>query len=848
VASAETVTEAVADGADTHAAATTCFHCGLPLPAGLDLRVTIDGRDQPMCCHGCEAVAQAIVNAGHSDFYRYRTHTPPTGRELVPDFLEQTRIYDHPDVQKTFVRREDGGIREAALILEGITCAACIWLNERHLARLPGVLDVQINYATHRARIRWDEDRLRLSEILQAVRAIGYEAHPYDPQRQQQAFERERRTHLKRLGVAGVLGMQVMMLSIALYVGDWSGMETAFRSFLRWTGLLLTAPVLLYSAAPFFRGAWRDLRNRRIGMDVPVTLGILVAFGGSLSATWSGKGEVYYDSVVMFVFLLLLSRYFEIMARKRGAETAEHLGRALPAMATRLLADGDRERQEVVPVAELGPGDRVLIRAGETVPADGRIDSGNSSVNEALLTGESTPLRKRAGDELVGGSINVESPLNMTVTRVGMDTVLAHIMRLLERAQNEKPAITRLADRTASWFVSGVILAAIVVGLYWWQQAPEAWLPIVVAVLVVTCPCALSLATPTALSAATGTLMAGGLLPARGNRLETLARCTHLVFDKTGTLTRGEPALSAIHTLSGMSEPAVLQRAAALESQSEHPIGQAICRAAVTRDLPGVSDLENHPGAGISGTLEGRTWYIGSPDFVARHSRADTRALQRATQQGPDGIRVVLADTDGIHALLILQDALRPDARTTVEALKQAGKQVLLLTGDNLQSARQVADQVGIDTVHADMTPQDKLETVQALQQQGAVVAMVGDGINDAPVLAAADVSIAMHDAAHISHASADMILMSDQLGALAEGTAIAHQTLRIIRQNLGWAIAYNLIALPAAALGYVAPWMAAIGMSSSSLLVVLNALRLTRNRRAPGDTRDISTPASPAG
>ena len=830
--SAETVTEAVADRADTRAA-TTCFHCGLPLPAELDLRVAIEGRDEPMCCHGCQAVAQAIIAAGHGGFYRYRTHMPPSGRELVPDFIVQTRVYDHPDVQKSFVRAEAGSVREAALILEGITCAACIWLNERHLAQLPGVLDVQINYATHRARIRWDEKRLRLSEILQAVRAIGYEAHPYDPQRQQQAFERERRTHLRRLGVAGVLGMQVMMLSIALYVGDWSGMETALRSFLRWTGLLLTAPVLLYSAAPFYRGAWRDLRNRRIGMDVPVTLGILVAFAGSLSATWSGQGEVYNDSVVMFVFLLLLSRYFEIMARKRGAETAERLGQALPAMATRLLPDGDQEQQDVVPVADLGPGDRVLIRAGETVPADGQIESGNSSVNEALLTGESTPLRKHAGDELVGGSINVESPLTMTVTHVGMDTVLARILRLLERAQSQKPAITRLADRTASWFVSGVILAAIVVGLYWWQQAPEAWLPIVVSVLVVTCPCALSLATPTALSAATGALMASGLLPARGNRLETLARCTHLVFDKTGTLTRGEPALSAIHTLSGLSEQELLHRAAALEGQSEHPLGKAICRAANARELPGVSGLENYPGAGIRGRLDGRTWYIGSPDFIGQHSKADASALQRASEQGLPGTRVVLADTDRLHALFILEDALRPDARASVEALKQGGKQVLLLTGDNLQAARQVADQVGIDSVHADMSPQDKLDVLQALQRKGAVVAMVGDGINDAPVLAAADVSIAMHDAAHISHASADMILMSDQLGALAEGAAIARKTLQIIRQNLSWAIAYNLIALPAAALGYVAPWMAAIGMSSSSLLVVLNALRLTRNRRA---------------
>jgi Cu2+-exporting ATPase len=338
-----------------------------------------------MCCHGCQAVANAIVAAGHENFYKHRTAPSPTGVELLPDFIQQTRVYDHPEVQKTFVRDAGDNLREAALILEGITCAACVWLNERHVSRLPGVLDVQVNYTTHRARIRWDDSRIKLSEILQAIHNIGYTAHPYDPQQQQQAYERERRNQLKRIGVAGVLGMQVMILSTALYLGDWSGMESDFRTFFRWLALLLTTPVLLYAGSPFLRGAWRDLRNRSIGMDVPVSLGILVAFGGSVHASWSGQGDVYFDSVVMFIFFLLASRHFELMARKRSAEKAEQLSHSLPAMATRLTADDGEP--EVIPAAELQPGDRVLIRAGETVPADGHIETGESSVNEALLTG-----------------------------------------------------------------------------------------------------------------------------------------------------------------------------------------------------------------------------------------------------------------------------------------------------------------------------------------------------------------------------------------------------------------------------------------------------------------------------
>jgi Cu2+-exporting ATPase len=556
---------------------TSCFHCGLPVPRGLALTVTINDHDEPMCCHGCQAVAQAIVDSGNAGFYRNRTAPSATGEELLPDFIRQTRVYDHPEIQKTFVRTTGEHQQEAALILEGITCAACVWLNERHLSQLPGVLDVQVNYSTRRARVRWDDTQIKLSDILQAIHNIGYRAHPYDPQQQQQAFERERRNQLRRIGIAGVLGMQVMVLSVALYVGEWSGMEDNFRTLFRWVGLLLTTPVLLYSGAPFFRGAWRDLRNRSVGMDVPVALGILIAFIGSVHASWTGQGEVYYDSVVMFIFFLLTSRYFELMARKRGAETLERLGQAMPAMATRITVTADGEQQDIIPLTELQAGDTVLIKPGESVPADGTITAGDSSVSEALLTGESTPLRKQQGARLVGGSINIESPLYLQVEQVGLETVLAEIMRLLEQAQNEKPAITRLADRVASWFVSIVLVIAAAVGYYWWQQAPDDWLPVLIAVLVVTCPCALSLATPTAISAATGTLLGHGLLTVRNHSLETLAHCTHIIFDKTGTLTFGAPRLSRIQCLSHLDERTVLGIAAALEQRSEHPVGKGHC-------------------------------------------------------------------------------------------------------------------------------------------------------------------------------------------------------------------------------------------------------------------------------
>jgi Cu2+-exporting ATPase len=804
---------------------TDCFHCGLPVPAGTDLQVSINGTPQPMCCHGCKAVAQAIVDAGHSDFYRHRTRPSATGSAAIPEFIQQTRIYDHPEIQKTFVRTTGAHQREAALILEGIVCAACVWLNERHIARLPGVLDVQVNYSTHRARVSWDDSVIRLSDILLAIQQIGYTAHPYDPARQQQAREQERRLQLRRIGIAGVLGMQVMMLSLALYVGDWSGIEDNFRHLFHWTGLLLTAPVLLYSGWPFLRGALRDLRNRNVGMDVPVALGMLVAFGGSLHTTLTGHGAVYYDSVVMFIFFLLVSRYFEMVARKRGAETAEALAQGLPAMATRLVAEPGQQRQQVIPALELCIDDRVLIRPGETVPADGRIESGSSGVSEALLSGESAPLHKQAGDQLIGGSINMDNPLVMRVERTGQDTVLAEITRLLEKAQQQKPAITRLADRVAAGFVGGVLVLACLTALYWWHIDPQHGLPILVAVLVVTCPCALSLATPTAISAATGTLLAQGLLTTGSARLETLARASHVVFDKTGTLTAGTPAVVALHSDSALDESTLLQLAAALEMHSEHPLAQAILRHAGNSRFT-AQQLDNQPGAGVHGLIDGTHWYIGNAEYVREHCKSGSNLFTDDADT-----QVYLAAATHVHARLTLRDSLRPDAAEAIRALHDAGLQVILMSGDNLATAARVAGELGIQTVLADLKPADKLSEVQALQQQGHVVVMVGDGINDAPVLGAADISIAMQAAASITRAGADLVLLHDHLQAIPSGILLARRTLAIIRQNLAWAVIYNLLALPAAALGYVAPWMAAIGMSTSSLLVVLNALRLTRSR-----------------
>lgn len=782
-----------------------------------------------MCCRGCQAVAQAIVDGGMADFYRYRSGSSPTGRELVPAFLREVEVYDNPLLQQQFVRRGGEGegedIREADLILEGIVCAACVWLNERHLAALPGVLAVSVNYSTHRARVKWDNRQLQLSDILKAISAIGYLAHPYDPDRQQQLIEKERRALLKRLGLAGVLGMQVMMIAVALYFGAFSGIEDNFRALFHWLSLGLTLPVLLYSAAPFYRAAWRDLRHRQAGMDVPVALGMSIAFAGSAWTTLTGQGEVYFDSVVMFCFFLLAGRYFELAARKRAAEASEQLVHMTPAMATRLDAAGN---EEVVAVVELAVGDRLRVRPGEAVPADGEILAGRASLDEALLTGESMPVARGVGDAVVGGSVNIDSPIEIRVTRTGQDSVLAGILRLLDRAQTEKPALTRLADRTAAWFVLGVLLLAVAVAIAWWWYDPAHWLPVTVAVLVVTCPCALSLATPTAVTAATGQLTRQGMLATRGHALETLARASHIVFDKTGTLTVGKPELLAIELLGDSSRQQVHTWAAALERHSEHPLAQAVC-SGITQDVVQASDVRSVPGAGIEGVIDGARYALGTIEFVGT-CLSLAQSPQRPVDQDQAGrTLVVFARDDGWLAWLAFGDTLRPDALQLVQTLQADGRTVCLLSGDHLAPVSAVAAQLGIDCLYAGLNPDGKLQRLRQWQARGAVVAMVGDGINDAPVLAAAQVSIAMGSGTQLAAASADMVLLSDRLMVLAETLRTARKTLRIIRQNLVWAIVYNLLALPAAALGLVAPWMAALGMSMSSLLVVGNALRLIK-------------------
>ncbi|KPK40640.1 MAG: cation transporter [Gammaproteobacteria bacterium SG8_47] len=787
-------------------------------PAGTDYSVEIDGEARPMCCPGCRAVAAAIVAADLTDYYRYRTETARTPQDVIPAALREFELYDRSELQRSFVRVEGASVREAQLILEGIVCAACVWLNEHHVSTLPGVLEFRINYSTHRAQLRWDDSRIHLSDILKAISAIGYVAHPFDPMRQDAVHRRERKQALWRIGVAGLGAMQAMMFAVALYAGEYQGMDADIRLLLRWVSLLVATPVVLYSARAFFTSAWRDLRRRQLGMDVPVSLAIGAAFLASVWAVVADRGEVYFDSVTMFTFFLLTGRYLEMMARQRAGQAAEELVKLLPAIATRLTSHGE----EVVPVAELNTGDVVLVRPGETIPADGVIIAGESAVDESLLSGESMPSTRGPNSRVVGGSVNVESPVEVRIEQVGADTVLAAIVRLLERAQSEKPSLARLADRVAAWFVGGLLLVAGIVAWWWLQHDASAAFTVTLSVLVVTCPCALSLATPAAVTAATGALTRLGVLTTRGHALETLARVTHIVFDKTGTLSYGRLHLERVEPMSERSPAELLAIAGALERASEHPVGKLLVEAAGNTPLR-AHDVRAKAGQGIEGHVGDQRYRIGNLAYVAELC-PDLAITQFA---GNAETQVWLVSETGPLARFVVSDELRAEAGATLNVLRQRGIVPVLLSGDARSVVSNVAARLGIDEWAGELKPQDKLDYVRALQSRGAVVAMVGDGVNDAPVLAGAQVSIAMGQGTQLAQASADMILLSEQLGHLPVALDAAQRTLRIIRQNLAWALLYNVFAVPLAATGMVAPWMAAIGMSASSLLVVLNALRL---------------------
>ena len=801
----------------------TCFHCGLPCSSEQTFTISILQKKRDMCCPGCLAVAQAIVDNDLVEYYQYRTEKSVTATNLVPDELEQLNLYDNNKLQDQFVIASNSAdnIKSASLILEGIVCAACVWLSEKHISQIDGVDSFSVNYSTQRANVSWDDSKVKLSDILKSIASIGYRAHPFDASKQESIQKKQRQKALIRLAVAGLGAMQVMMFAIALYAGEANGIDADMKQFFQWVSALIATPVVFYSAQTFFIGAWKDLKRRQLGMDVPVALAIGTAYSASVWATISGTGQVYFDSVTMFTFFLLVGRFLELRARQRSSEVADSLVKLLPVMATKIL---DNKTEQVL-VNSLTEGDLVLVKPGEIIPADGVISKGKSRIDESLVTGESYPLHREENENVIGGTVNIESPLTVQVTQTGDKTVLAGIQRLLDRAQSEKPSIAILADKVASYFVAAILIIAAVVGYIWWQIDSDRAAWIVLSMLVVTCPCALSLATPAAMTAATGALTRLGLLVTHAHALETLSKVDTFVFDKTGTLTQGRLAIKETILLGPIKEDVCLSIAASMESVSEHPIAKAFSH--YNNEDVSIAETSAVVGQGIEALIDGLRYRIGKQSWV-NEITSDEIILDKAQTESSSLSSVIyLANEEKGLAIFILEDTLRDESKHVITLLHELNINTILLSGDQNSVVENTANQLNIKQRYSEQSPDNKLSVIKTLQNNKHVVAMVGDGVNDAPVLAAAQVSIAMGKGTELAQASSDMVLLSENLTHIVESILHARKTFLIVKQNLSWAILYNIAALPLAALGFIAPWLAAIGMSASSLIVVINALRL---------------------
>ncbi|UBH26381.1 heavy metal translocating P-type ATPase [Aeromonas enteropelogenes] len=793
---------------------TGCFHCGEPVPADSHYALEIKGIVRPMCCPGCQAVAETIMECGLASYYDHRT-APGAKGDLVPEELAALTHYDLAEVQQEFVT-DSGNVREIQLTVEGLTCAACAWLIERHLMTLPGLRYINVNTTTHRARIKWDPDKLSLSDILKGFAKVGYRAYPFQTHQQEALYAKEVRRYMFRMALAGLGSMQVMMCAVALYMDFFISVEEEFMVYFKWISLLLSTPIMIYSAQPFYVNAWRSLKQGHLSMDVSVSLALIGAFVASMWATVFNTGEVYYDSITMFVFFLLLGRFLELRARRKASESSSNLARLVPIMATRIDEEGEHE----VAAKTLQTGDRVRVLAGATLPADGIIVRGEASLNESMLTGEQLPLLKGHGDQVYAGTINTDAPLEIRVSHRIEESRIAQIMRLQDHALDDKPAIAQMADVLSRHFILVLLIIAALVWAFWHFHQPEQAFWITLAVLVATCPCALSLATPTALTSATAHLTRSGILLRRGHVLDVLTKANRVVMDKTGTLTTGEIRLCHTQVLGDLDSDTCLAIARALEAQSEHPIARAFrLPADGIALLPHASDITPVIGHGVTGIVDGMRYRIGSAGWLGLGDDLVS----------PRGLAIYLADERQVLARFELEDTLRPDAKALIAAFKAAGLQTTILTGDSSAQADEIARELGVDELLKGVTPDGKLAYLKGREADGEISIMVGDGINDAPVLAGAHASFAMAGGTDLAKNSADAILLADDLNRLLDARALALRTRKIIIENFAWSIGYNLMVLPLAASGWLPPYLAAAGMSLSSLIVVTNSMRLNR-------------------
>ena len=802
-----------------------CFHCGLPVIPGMNHPARLEGADRDFCCLGCQSVCAAIFAAGLQGYYQRTPESvllaPP------PEPPKDIEIYDIDEVQQEFVT-SSGDLRDIHLLVEGIHCPACVWLIERRLQREPGVQMANVNLAAKRLHLRWDSKRNKLSDLIRTLARIGYSAVPYDPETAEGAIKKANRDMLFRLFFAGFAMMNLIWISIALYSGANKG---EFREFFHWIGFTLATPTLLYAGYPFYRGALGGLRAWRLTMDLPIAIGLSVTYAYSTYVTVTANkiGEVYFDTVTNLIFVILIGRYLEGMFRHQALSATKRLMELQPRVATVIL-DG---KEQTVPTRGVKLGDHVLIKPGYKVPVDGMVLEGHSAVNESMLSGESAPVSKSVGAKVSAGTVNTDGALLVEVSSTLQNTTLAKIIRLVEEAQSSKAPIQRLADSVVPWFVLVTLICATLTFFIWNSENFELALMAATSVLIITCPCALGMATPMSVAVASGLGAKYGILVKNGLVLETLSKVTHFVFDKTGTLTQGKMSVAQIFTAQNIVPQDILRSAAAVERYSEHSVAKAITSEAESQQLNyrelAVQAFHSTAGLGVRAIVDGKTVLLGNADWLNRNGvERDAGLLEQAHALEAQAVSCVHCAMGDRHvAVIALADKLRDDAQQMVDVLRAAGINMTLLSGDRKTVAEAIARQLGGMEVIAEVLPQDKDQVIQRLQQRGEVVAMVGDGVNDAPALIRADVGIALGSGTDVSVESADIVLMHNELDKVRLATLLSRRTLLTIKQNIGLSFVYNAIMVPLAMMAKVDPLVAAITMPISSLIVIGNAARI---------------------
>ncbi|WP_440877287.1 heavy metal translocating P-type ATPase [Thalassotalea sp. PLHSN55] len=796
--------------------AQNCYHCGEMVPNGINLSVKIFQKQQNMCCIGCQAVAQTIVDNGLTDYYQYRTEPATKGTPLVPEQLQKNKLLDDANLQNEFTYTTDA-YKETILTVDGISCAACAWLIEMQLAKVEGVIAINVNATTQRATVRWHNDTISLSEILTHLEHIGYHALPFKANAVEENNKKQAKVFIKRLGISGILMMQVMMIATGLYFGAFSGMSETILVYLRWTSMLLTFPIVSYGAFPFYKGAVNALKIKRLSMDVPVSIAISLAFCASVWATVTQQGEVYFESVSMFTFLLLIGKFLEFRARSRAAEVSANLLKLMPMTAVKIVATDTGDEEHYIAAKNLQENDLVIVKPGETVPADGTILQGKSQLNESMLSGEQLPVKKSIGEKVFAGTVNGDGNLTVEVKQISSHSFLSQLIRLSEHSQAHKPKIAKLSDKIAQYFVAVILVTAICTALYWHQHMPEEAFWITLSVLVATCPCALSLATPTALTCATTRLNKDGIMIKSAHVMETIPKISTMAFDKTGTLTNGEFTIVHVDVIDEQFTKAqLLAIAAALECHSQHPLAKPFSQY---RDFSYQCEKPTvEPGCGVSGLINNQKFAIGKPTWL----------LNKSELSQYENKQCLLTQDGQVIASFTLRDDIREDAKDLLDYLTKQNISSLMLSGDNAAGCLAVKEALNIATTHSGLTALDKMELLKE-RQKSHTVAMVGDGVNDTPVFGAAHIAIAMGSGTDIAKNGADVILLNNQLASIEQLQKTAIKTKKIVWQNYLWAFGYNAIVLPLAVAGFITPYMAVIGMSLSSILVITNSLRLLK-------------------